>query len=237
MDNYKNYSFRDLQLAVKEKGMTADGSRDDLIAKLEGTYVEKPNTVEDRLSRMESIIENLANTITKNTGATTDTETAPVVKEEPKVEEEPVVVEEEEYEEELVAEEEEEERPPLRPVEPKVFRAEHGEAVKKVNVTGGAPEGMLLNDYLVKRGISYNELNNIIKTYANKVENNETVRVTTIDELEQVIQDGMSRAKEVDKSGKSRVEITKDIHLVDALKKLGWTTMDILGSTHIMEKR
>ena len=227
MEKYKDYSFRELQLEVKKKGLTADGTREELIAKLEGVPMEKKESTDERINKLESMIMALLNK---------DKPVQEEVEEKQVVEEEPTAlantpVGEEDFDEELDVEEDKPKR-----VEPKVFKAGIDEKVVETKVSGGAPEDLLLNDYLVKKGITFNELNNILRTYIGKVDSSDTVRVTTIDELEQQIKIGMDKAKAIEKSGKTRVEITKDIHVVDALRKLGWASIGISGGTHTMEK-
>jgi hypothetical protein len=214
MGNYDNYSFRELQLAVKKKGLAANGSKKDLIAKLEGEYSDKEETkskdedVNDRISRMEKMIESLL------MDKKEDTQQFDI---------------DDFFEEGDAA--------ASNAIEPKVFQANEDDSVSETSVVGGAPEDMLLNDFLIKKRISYNELNNILRTYIGKVDSKDSVRVTTIDELEKQIQDGVTRAKEINDSSRTKVEITKDIHLVDALKNLGWSTLSIRGGTHVMEKQ
>lgn len=220
MDKYKDYSFRELQIAAKKKGLTADGNRKELIAKLEGKKLDKTPDLNDRIDRLEAMI--LSVVKAQNSKI-------------PQVEDEPrMAFSDDDFEEDYIEEEEEKEE--IKKVEPKVFQAGSDERIKESHITGGAPEGMLLNDFLIKKGISFNELNNILKTYIGKVDTNDTVRVTTLDDVEKQIQDGMVRAREIEKSNKTRVEITKDIHLVDALKKLGWHSIGISGRTHILER-
>lgn len=224
MEKYNNYSFRDLQMAVKKKGLTADGTREELIAKLEGKPFVKEPDVNSRLDRLETMIMSLV----QSKSPTVKEEVDPVQEE---IEEE-IEPEEEEFEEEI----EVEEKQTVKPLEPKIYRADLREKVVEAKVSGGAPEDMLLNDYLIKKGITFNELNSILRTYINKVDTGDTVRVTTIDELEAQIKIGIDKAKAIEKSGKTRVEITKDIHVVDALRKLGWESVNISGATHTMEK-
>lgn len=226
MGKYDDYSFRELQLAVKERGMTANGSKKELISKLENAPVAGPKvntvTTDERLDKLEALIHKMIGSTTTPSIATTEVASTPS--------------KDDDFDEDLYDEEEEEQYTKVNNIEPKVFQADSREEVKEKFISGGAPEGMLLNDFLIRKGISYNELNTILKNYLNKVDSRDTVRVSSIDDIERYEKDGIERAKEIDKSERTRMEITGDIHLVDALRKMGWLSVGINGSTHILER-
>lgn len=108
----------------------------------------------------------------------------------------------------------------LPKVEPKVFRADSSERVSEVSIVGGAPPAMLVNDYLTTRGLTFRDLENAVALYAAE---HTPDRNITVDSLRITISEGEKKARSIAKSDNSEVDVT-DIHVADALRRLGWQT-------------
>ena len=230
MNKYNGISFRDLQILVQERGLKATGNREELIAKLEDLENPRKNIagkeavnitakeaqqVFDRMDKMDKVLEAISNklsppdpgkrSVPKNIDKPT---VGPSVIESPQVED--------------FNEIETDSKDPVAVVSTEPI-------VEKVEDT--SIPNLTLRQYLQNIGLTYNELQNIVGVRISGGESN----TEQLEQIQSQIDVGIAKAKKIVASGQTSIKVTNDIHLADALRQMGWVTMDINGSTHTME--
>lgn len=208
--NLDELKYREVQKEARKRGLHHKGKKVDLIKSIkkydmkedsQEKDVDRVAALEDRFSRVESMLEKLV---------------SPPEQTEDKV---PSV----DSQNNVVA----------QPVEDLEEIDDVVEAAPIDIGMGTQDKGMLLNDYLNAKGMSFKELETLVYNYhSNGANPGGDNRIETLDDITSKVDKGVEEAKTIVESGKTKVKLT-DIHVVDALQKeFDWKVIDNHGGVH-----
>jgi len=221
MTNYKEMKYQQLQSAAKAKGLTIFGvKKPDLIKLLEDT--EKIDDFAEEF--VEDVHETEEEGFDEVDGEFNPDKAELLTPEKPK----PAVKETREKPVEI------DDSVQVKHVEPKILqKAPNSEEVKEVKLVGDADPTVLLNDFLIERGISMKELNSAVSAYFNDVN---PARNVTIGSIRYLVSKGEEEARKIDATDKVEVNIS-DIYVADALRAIfGWKPIGRTKEYHILKR-